>query len=123
LTGLQGFTGVQGLTGSQGTTGTQGATGTQGLVGAQGLTGTQGVQGTQGVIGIQGPYGVPEVTLNSVSVSGTGSFKLPGAYYYTSSTGGTQSTAWVISLQGTTPPSVRPDGSSFGTGDIWISWA
>jgi hypothetical protein len=61
-------------------------------------------------------------TVNGVSISNGGTFKVPGAYYYTSNTGATQSTSWVIALQGTTPPAQNPDGSAFEVGDIWISW-
>lgn len=104
--------------GAQGTQGTQGVQGIQGFGYAQ-LQGTQGTQGTQG---IQGTTGLTGTTVNGVSISNGGTFKVPGAYYYTSNTGATQSTSWVISLQGTTPPAQNPDGSAFEVGDIWISW-
>jgi hypothetical protein len=122
--GVQGTTGVgtQGATGLQGATGSQGTSGTNGSDGAQGATGLQGIQGTQGITGIQGATGLTGTTVNGVSISNGGTFKVPGAHYYTSNTGGTQSTSWVISLQGTTPPAQNPDGSAFEVGDIWISW-
>jgi hypothetical protein len=118
--------GIQGTFGFQGTTGAsvQGVQGIQGTFGFQGTTGAsvQGVQGIQGTFGFQGTTGLTGTTVNDVSISNGGTFKVPGAYYYTSNTGATQSTAWVISLQGTTPPAQNPDGSAFQVGDIWISW-
>jgi hypothetical protein len=71
---------------------------------------------------LQGTTGLTGTTINGVSVSNGGTFKVPGAYYYTTSSGGTQSTSWVIALQGATAPTVRPDGAAIAVGDIWISF-
>jgi hypothetical protein len=48
--------------------------------------------------------------------------KVPGAYNFTSTSGGTVTAAWVISLTGASAPTVRPDGTSLAVGDLWISW-
>jgi hypothetical protein len=48
--------------------------------------------------------------------------RLPAAYNYSTTSGGTITPGWLITLAGSSAPTQRPDGSSLVTGDIWVSW-
>jgi hypothetical protein len=60
--------------------------------------------------------------INGVSFNGSADVKVPPAYNYTSTGGGTLTTGWVISLAGASAPTARPDGTSIAAGDLWISY-
>ena len=61
-------------------------------------------------------------SINGVSFPGNSAVKVPPAYSYTATGGGTQTTGWIIALSGASAPTARPDGTSIAAGDIWISF-